>query len=191
MPVILIAFIVLATLTVFIPGAREDLAADRALDGRAAAGQLRTWHAAAVRACWAAGGPCAAGSGSGAVRIQDAFVAAQMPPSAAAGTAYATGRFGSYFDGTYVFSLFTGFPAARPVEAAADAGAALAAISSPDSYGSIGIWNAATGQFVGNAYSLVLNGQPRVRQPTVVATQPLLFVPNALNGAPMIATQVR
>jgi hypothetical protein len=189
-PVILIAFIVMLSLAAVMPSTRDDLTAERATAGEASAGRLKAWHAAAVRACYATpGGSCGAG------RVPDASVVAQMSSMLNAAGSYRQDRIVSYFDGTYVFSVYTGNDSVRRQQALADAATSLTASSRPESMANIGFWNGATGRFVPGGYTIKVTnaGVTTVagRHPDGIPTQPAAYAPGLPTGAPMIATKVR
>lgn len=193
MPVVLIAFIIMITLAVWSPGAREELASEGAVDGAVTAGQLRSWHAAAVRSCYNMNVlTCTSNR-----RINKNEVLYKLPDMMASSPAFDSPSFGSYFENGYVISFYAGYyPGYGPnlqAEAVSEALSALVASASPATLTSVGYWNQQTGMFRSGSYTSVLNGAGTRMNAVQFATMPQAYMAGwpVPNGTPMLVTRLR
>jgi len=149
------AFVLVMTIAAFWPNGGKEESLQYVWDrGNAPAGFLMSYHAAATRACNATGTPCGAGM------IPASQIAPYMPSYVATnGAMFNDGRFGSFSDGTYIYSYFNGLGYnTQGKQMRVTAVDALFELLPSDALASAGTYDASTGVFTPRNSSYVTAG---------------------------------
>lgn len=195
---VMFLFVFAMVMTIFaFYGDGSQSAAERAEQmGAVPAGQMVALHAAMARACAAQPGNCPANANV------NKFVAAPYlsPPYSSASRPFQDGdyRYGTWFDGTTLYTYYTGIQGKQTFGDAAGAQmrgsvtAWLDANMPKDSMGNIGTYDAVNQRFVARGYSSTTryNGTAVTTPSFMPVTQvyPGAGIPS---GAPLIRTRVR